>query len=359
MRAMVAQPEHTPTGLASTSQTLRAVGSVAVVLPSSPPHRAGHLHDGLDVLRKLGVDARPPVDRADHALPHLAGNDALRARELAAALSAADVDAVWCGRGGSGALRTLHVLAGAQSWANQTAGSSTPRLVALDDAAASFAAIDPSRRDIPLVGLSDATALLLARAFGDVAGVAIHGPVVTQLPKLDAGSADALATWLRAPDRLPVLIAEDDETAGVGMVGGQAEGRLVAGNLSMLASCAGTPESIDTDGAILVIEEVAEPAYRIDRMIAQLKRAGCLDGLAGLAWGTFTDCPRPDLVADCLADWSTMLGVPTAGSFPIGHGVRCRPVALGLRYRLRADDGVLEPLQTVSQWLADTSPQRR
>lgn len=363
MPTMAAQP-------GSRTASFPPIRRIRVVLPSSPPHDAAHLQAGVQWLRDRGLEVEPPAVHAPAALRFLAGSDAERATELATTLSGAPCDAVWCGRGGTGALRTLSALAGLHAWAALAGDSATPRIVAdagsgVRDGGGRGGSLagpgDPlgARPWLPLVGLSDATALLLARAGGQRGGVAIHGPVITQLPRLDDGSADALLTWLRAPDRLPSLRADDAplDPAAIGdggalasgtLVPGQATGRLVAGNLSLLAACAGTPEAVRGEGAILLVEDLAEPAYRIDRMFAQLHRSGALAGLAGLAFGAFLDCPAPDLVQEVLRSWAARLGVPSAGGFPVGHGGRCRPVAVGLRYRLDADAGLLEPAQRLS-----------
>ena len=298
-------------------------------------------------LRGRGLTVDPPDPREPGTLRFLAGSDAERARELATTLSGAPCDAVWCGRGGSGSLRTLDAIDELQAWAAHARGSKTPRRIPGEAAIEAGGAL-AARPELPLVGLSDATALLIARAFGaGPRAAAVHGPVITQLPKLDEGSADALLTWLRAPDRLPSLRAD----GGGPTVAGVAEGPLIAGNLALLASCAGTPEAIVCDGAVLLIEEIGAPAYRVDRILAQLHRSGALRGLAGLALGTFVDCPEPELVSAVLAQWARRLQVPCAGWFPVGHGAACRPVALGVRYRLLADRGVLEPAQRLSEWL--------
>lgn len=329
---------------------IRPIRRVQVVLPSSLPNNLADLEVGIDWLRAEGLEVSPPLERSVHQLSFLAGPDLARAQELAGALADPNQDAVWCGRGGSGALRTLQALdhmarsLGA-GWRRTTPGGLgegrvLPRPLA-----------EPARRQIPLVGLSDATALLLGRQRHSPPGVAIHGPVITQLSRLDDASADAMRTWLRYPDQLPVLRAA---TPGP-LVPGSAEGQLVAGNLSLLAACVGTPEAVDSKGKILLVEEVGEPAYRIDRLFAQLWRSGALHGLRGLAFGTWTDCEPGAAVRDCLLDWGRLLDVPCCLNLPVGHGAACQPVGLGLRYRLDADRGILAPLQTLSNWLETTA----
>lgn len=331
----------------------RPIRRVQVVLPSSLPPDPRVLEDGMAWLREAGLEVHPPLSRSASGLPFLAGPDLLRAQELAGALADEAFDAVWCGRGGTGSLRTLAAMDEINRFARAARSPETPNLEhGRGPRTAPHPISPPLRRHVPLVGLSDATALLLARAGGHPHGVAIHGPVVMQLPRLDEVSADAVRTWLRHPDKLPVLRADPHKV----LVPGAGEGRLVAGNLSLLASCAGTPEALRDEGFILLIEEIGEPAYRIDRLMAQLWRSGGLVGARGLCLGAFMDCrPRKD-VADCLQSWAQALGVPACGTFPVGHGTAAVPLAVGLRYRMSADDGVLVPLDSLSGWLDATAP---
>jgi muramoyltetrapeptide carboxypeptidase len=108
------------------------------------------------------------------------------------------------------------------------------------------------------------------------------------------------------------------------LVGGKATGRLAGGNLALVAALVGTPYAWDLDGAILVLEDVSENVYRIDRMLTQLCLSGALDRLAGLAFGNFTDIPddasndeRP--LERVLRQFAENVGVPAVMNFPIGH----------------------------------------
>ncbi len=292
------------------SQPPQPIRTVRVVLPSSPPHQPADLQAGVDWLREAGVEVVEPSALPDASLSFLAATDAARAADLLAAL-ASDVDAVWCGRGGTGALRTL-------------AAMGRPQLLG----------VHPDR---PLLGLSDATALLLGRR--RAGGRVVHAPVLTQLPRLDAASQQAVREWLASPGRPVALRAAQPSV----LASGVAFGPLIGGNLSLLAACCGTPQQVEARGAILLLEDVGEPAYRIDRMISQLAAAGVLDDLAGLAVGTFVGCTDPERLDAVLADWASRLGVPACRDLPVGHGAACVPVELGLEYRLDADGGELAP----------------
>lgn len=304
-----------------------AVRTIQIVLPSGRPP-AGALEAGVDWLAERGFPVRlPHPDTPAAPQAFLAATDLARAEGLAFALAADDVDLVWCGRGGTGSLRTLAAL--------ERLGRHLDGHRDADTAPAPLAA----HAQRPLMGLSDATPLLLARLAAG--GTAVHGPVVTMLPRLDAASAAALIAWLGDPDVYPALPA----SAGAPRLGNSARGPLVAGNLAMLAASCGTPEQPVLDGAILLVEDINEPDWRIDRFCAQLHRSGALAGLRGLAVGDF-DAASPDGPSEAvLLDWAARLGVPALCGLPVGHGARCYPVLLGATYLLDVPGGELTPVR--------------
>jgi muramoyltetrapeptide carboxypeptidase len=114
----------------------------------------------------------------------------------------------------------------------------------------------------------------------------------------------------------------------------------------MLVATLGTAEEFDARGAILVLEDEKEPPYRIDRMLTQLRRAGKLDGVKGIALGDFPEChPDPGsgyTLADVLRDRLGDLGVPVAWRLPIGHTRQPNvTLPLGVRATLDATRGRL------------------
>jgi muramoyltetrapeptide carboxypeptidase len=141
--------------------------------------------------------------------------------------------------------------------------------------------------------------------------------------------------------------------AGTPLVGGVAEGRLLGGNLSLLTRLLGTPWLPDLEGAILLLEDVTEAPYRLDRMWTHLRLAGVLDRIRGLALGEFTACEEPGAAfssQDVLWSLAAETGLPCVAGLPIGHGAVNVPVALGTRVRLDGGAGTLsflEPAVTV------------
>ncbi|MET9929767.1 LD-carboxypeptidase [Streptomyces sp. NPDC006324] len=113
------------------------------------------------------------------------------------------------------------------------------------------------------------------------------------------------------------------------LVAGQATGPLAGGNLTMLAASAGTPTPPRTEGRVLLLEDVGEDPYRLDRALTQLRRTGALYRAAAVVLGDFTDCGPPDQVAAVLRDRLADLGVPVAAGLLAGHGPRQLTVPLG------------------------------
>jgi muramoyltetrapeptide carboxypeptidase len=135
---------------------------------------------------------------------------------------------------------------------------------------------------------------------------------------------------------------------GTPFVGGVAEGPLLGGNLSLLTRLLGTPWLPDLTGAVLLLEDVGEQPYRIDRMWTHLRLAGVFDRLAGVALGDFTDCETPgaEFTLRDVLEWLTAeTGLPCVGGLPIGHGAVNVPVALGGSVRLDGGAGTLTFLE--------------
>lgn len=293
---------------------LRAGDLVALVAPSGavPPERA---MAAVAVLTGWGLRVR----MGEHALgrhTYLSGTDDQRLADVNAALRDDEVRGVLCLRGGYGAQRIADRL-------DLAAVRADPKLV---------------------LGFSDVTALHLALWTG--AGLpTLHGPTVTQLDR-GAGSLTATACRHALMTSDPVTVTADEhEGTWPVRVPGRAEGLLLGGNLTLLATSVGTAHRPDLRGAILLLEEVAEEPYRVDRFLVQLARAGWLDGLAGVAVGQFTDCGTADAhqpaVTDVLAERLGELDVPVLGGLPIGHGPQQVAVGLGVPATLDADAGTL------------------
>lgn len=291
---------------------LRPGDRVAVVAPSGPlsPER---LDRGLDVLRGWDLDPVPaPHVRGTHAtLGYLAATDEERAHDLQAAWCDPSVRAVFAARGGYGAQRMVDLL----DW--DAVRAAAPK---------------------PLVGFSDVT--VLHEAFAVRAGVStLHGPAVAgEVFLKDEATRAHLWRTLFAPETARTLAAPSARP----LVPGRAHGVTLGGCLTMLATGLGTPRARPgAAGGLLLLEDVGEPPYRVDRALTQLLRAGWLEGVAGIALGSWARCGPYDRVREVLADRLGGLGVPVAEECGFGHGDTALTVPLGVPAVLDATAGTL------------------
>ncbi len=287
---------HPPTVIRP--RPLHAGDRVVVISPSGPVDPAA-LDRGTGWLHELGLKVRFGAHVRDRApgRDFLAGADPDRAADLAAAWLDPEVAAIFCARGGYGAARLLAHL----------------DLASL------------ARRTNPpwLVGSSDVTAL--HTAVHQTLGVAtVFGPMVANAALGGQDPCEPSRTHLAA-----VLFGTDPPAlpAGRVLVGGDARGRLVGGTLTLLAAAVGTPWAGNAAGAVVVLEDVDEAPYRLDRMVTQLLQSGWFDGARAVALGSWERCgpQAEDVVADRLGG----LGVPLVAGLPVGHGRLQLSVVLG------------------------------
>ncbi len=281
---------------------LRRGDPIDVVAPSSPFDRA-RFERGVQALRDIGLAPRYG-DGVFAATGHLAGDDERRKGELLAALRS-DSRALILARGGYGLLRI----------------------------AADLAEVPPKL----LIGYSDAT--VLHERWWRAGVPSIHGPMCTQLGEGPAALA-RLSALLEGKD--PGAIDWEPDTAQ----GGRVEGVLRGGNLASLASLCGTPLQPQFQDALVLLEDLNEAPYRLDRLLTQLLLSGALEGARGFMVGDLTSPgEEPAGRIDAVAERLLPLEVPVVFGAPFGHAGRNQPVAFGCAHELDADAGKLRPLE--------------
>ncbi len=171
--------------------------------------------------------------------------------------------------------------------------------------------------------------------------VALHGPMVAI--DLAKGLAPRTAERMRLLLRAPAAVWREPVTEV--LAPGVAQGRLVGGCLSSLIALLGTPFAIETDGAVLFLEDVAERPYRIDRMLTHLRLAGKLERVAAVVLGSFANCDgrnADDLASDVFREFFDGVTFPVVSGFPAGHLSDNLPLALGLPVRVDAERLIVE-----------------
>lgn len=263
---------------------------VALVAPSGPIKVPADLDHAVRNAKRL--EWEPVIGRNVRKQDgYFAGSDRERLADLNAAIRDDSIDAVWCLRGGYGAMRLLDAL--------------------------DYAAL--RRRPKAIIGFSDVTALHCA--IGKRCKLAsIHGP--TARSKITKFAERSLRAAVRR-DGNPCGVAARGRT----LVRGRARGRLLGGNLALLAALHGTPFEPDYAGAILVVEDVNEASYRLERMLLQLRLSGSLQKCAGIVFGAFTNAGETKdkslggsrTVAEVIEEAAEAAGVPSFCGAPVGH----------------------------------------
>jgi muramoyltetrapeptide carboxypeptidase len=294
--------------------------AVRIVAPAGPVEEA-KLRLGTAELERLGF--RALCNEAVLAREgYFAGGTEKRALEVGRALMEPGTAAVIAARGGYGTGYLLEALDG----------------------------LDPARPKA-IFGYSDVT-LLHALAWHRWNWVTFYGPMVAAGFHAGPGRTDG---YDERSFRLAATETESGWTlplAGEAMVEGEAEGRIAGGCLTLLRSLIGTDWEPETDGTILLIEDLNMKPYQVDRALMHLKLAGKLEGVRGLLLGDFPGCEPPvdggPTVRDVVERLLEPLGVPIVWGAPIGHTHRpVLTVPLGVRARIEARGAgrleILEP----------------
>ena len=286
-------------------------GDTLGVFAGSGPFAQPRLQKGLDRLKEAGFKIKC-ARGIDARQGFLAGSDEHRFGGLKDLIEDDEVKGLIAARGGYGMPRLL------------------PKLQTLN--------LDQLSK--PIIGFSDVTAL---HAWLHNQGVSsIHGPVVTQLGELPQSTAAQIVKVLSEPQGY--MISSPDPSLKPGV----AEGRLIGGNLAVLCSLLGTPYLSIPKGAILLLEDVGEATFRLDRMLTQLINAGVFNRVSGIVLGAFTDCkcaqPHHQSFMEVLTDRLSPFDIPIGYGFPVGHGEENIPIPLGLQVRLDANEGTLQVL---------------
>jgi muramoyltetrapeptide carboxypeptidase len=311
---------------------LAAGQTIGIAAPASPANEPEQVRFAIETVESLGFRVKPAAHLFARS-GYLAGDDGTRAADLNALFGDEEVDAIFCLRGGYGAGRLLPALDYERIRAN-------PKII---------------------LGYSDITSLLLG-IHAMTGLVTFHGPIAGQTYS-DYTLAEFKKVFFKS--ELPATLAAPPpfepspgrvERANriTTLSPGCVRGRLVGGNLSLVAHLTGTPYLPDLSGAILFLEDVGEAVYSIDRMLAQLWLSGGLGKVAGIVFGKFTD-PRPSEwqqnrgLEEVLAERVTALDIPALMGLMIGHVEDQATIPLGCLAELDASAGKLllleEPIQ--------------
>lgn len=234
---------------------------------------------------------------------YFAGSDAERLQDLQFALNDSDAAAVWFARGGYGTTRIIDQIKWKKFFKNP----------------------------FWLIGFSDITSLHIHLSNNNIPS--IHGPMVSHAGDENYQEAIQLVGSMLKND-FPEYVLNSHPSNKTG----KAKAPITGGNLTLICTTIGTSTEIITDGKILFIEEVGEAAYRIDRMLVQLKRAGKLKKLKGLIIGHMTDVTHEKefgkTIFEIILEHTKEYSFPVCFQFPAGHEAPNMPLILGMRSEL-------------------------
>lgn len=277
-----------------------------VVTPSGTLRQRERFWAGIEIWRSRGyqIELSPGFDRG---WGYLAGTDADRRQQLAAAWQDPNCHGILCARGGYGSARLL------EDWV-----------------------WPPVQQPRWLIGFSDITGLLWSLSCQGITGV--HAPVLTSLATEPAWSVERLFRWVEHHE-LPPL-------EGLGGGNGVASGWLLPGNLTVATHLLHTAQQPDFTDVILALEDVLEAPYRIDRMLTHWRMSGVLKRVRGIALGRFSQChppaDRPSFTVDeVLRDRLGDLGIPIVSNLPFGHDGPNAALPVGILAHLDAEQGTL------------------
>lgn len=298
---------------------------IAITAPASPTS-LGEISPTINLLKSLGfkVVVGNTIKLNSKEYRYLASSDEDRAKEFMQFVEDNSVDAIICGRGGYGVMRILNLIDFNKIQAN-------PKII---------------------VGFSDITALI--NSIYNLTGiVSYHGPVATN--SFDSFTLDYFKRALFSTNKFePINIKQEDLVV---INPGNAQGKLVGGNLKMLVSTLGTPYEIDSKDSILFIEEVSEHAYQIDRMLTQLILSSKLQKAKAIVFGQFKDLNKRTsffptksfTIKEVIEQITKPLNIPIVIGMPFGHIQKKITLPIGIQANLNTANKTLTIIEpTVS-----------
>jgi muramoyltetrapeptide carboxypeptidase len=300
--------------------------TIAVVAPASPPQTRSELEQATAYFEGRGHRVvLGPNARRVHG--YLAGTDEERAADLQWALSEPGIDMVHALCGGYGTARLYDRI----DWS----AVGDPRIVC---------------------GFSDITALHLALA-RHAGWISFYGPNFVRFTRRkDELTAETEAWFHRAlrPEPLGRVFEDPDDPYVLTVGDGVAEAPIVGGCLTLVCSSLGTPYELDTDGCVVMVEDLNTDPYLVDTGLNHLIRAGKLDRAAGFVLGTnvnlkaqtLPEGPESELsIEEILDELIAPFGIPAIANVPVGHGKHMATIPLGARVRLDGGAKTLDVLE--------------
>jgi muramoyltetrapeptide carboxypeptidase len=288
---------------------LKPGDTIGIVAPAGP-FDVNIFDQGIHTLKAMGFQIHIPDDIYESD-GYLAGSDQQRVDVIHRLFADPDINAIVCAKGGYGSLRLLPLL--------------------------DFGAIEKNPKIF--MGHSDISALL-STIDAKCGLVTFHGPLVTTLSSAPEATRQAVIAALTSGRALDIKTEK-----GITIHSGSTTGRVCGGNLTTLCHLLGTPFEPSFTEQILFLEDRGEAPYRLDRMLFQMKLAGCFEGLGGLILGDFIDCGATEDIFKIFSDLFQDSSIPILAGFESGHGKQNITLPFGIEATLDADSHRLSYLQ--------------
>jgi muramoyltetrapeptide carboxypeptidase len=279
---------------------LKPGDKIGIAAPAGPFDRET-FDRGMHIFEQKGFEVFLP-DGLLEAVGYLAGPDDHRAQLVNQLFADTSIDAIVCARGGYGCLRILPLL-------DYDLIAKNPKV---------------------FIGFSDITALLTVLC-ARCGLVTFHGPVVTSLADAHEHTVSSLFQTITSDGKLEIEVPN-----GITINPGTGSGILTGGNLATLCHLLGTPFAPDFANKILFLEDRAEPAYKIDRMLTQMKLTDCFEDIAGIVLGSFEECGPVEDIITVIKNVMEDFQVPILGGLTAGHGQPNFTLPMGMEVSLDA-----------------------
>ena len=300
---------------------LQSGATIGIISPASPQRDPARLERGIAYFESKGYTVKIADNALKSTAGYFAGSDEERIADIESMFSDDSIDAIFCARGGYGTTRILTQL-------NYDIIKSNPKI---------------------FVGFSDTTALQSA-IFSKSGLITFSGamPSVDFADEVNPFTEQSFFSVLTQDLSGHSLDADELKV----FQSGQAEGKLICGNLCLLATLCGSDFLPDMHDTLLMIEDIGEEQYRIDRYLSQLELSGHLKSTNGILIGDFTPPSNPVASVpqrsyeEIFLDYAHRSGKPTLGKFPYGHINRKLTLPFGIRMSMDAGKGMITFLES-------------
>jgi muramoyltetrapeptide carboxypeptidase len=301
---------------------LKKGDTIGIISPASAPMDLSRIDKGIAYLEKLGYKVKEgKYIRQEYG--YLSGTDEERLYDLHDMFSDKNIKAIFCTRGGYGTPRILNKI-------NYSLIKKNPKI---------------------FVGYSDLTGMQNA-IYKKTGLITFSGPMlaVEMYNTIDPFTEENFWRMISSPKKIGQLVNPENEML-ISNKAGKTTGLLLGGNLSLVLAIFGTPYLPNLKHNILIIEDIDEEPYKVDRYLAQLRNSGLLNEIAGLIIGEMTDCEpkdktKPSLsLEQVLKDYLSDLKLPIIQNLKYGHVPKKLTIPFGIKAKMDSNKNSIEFLE--------------